>query len=142
MRARFADSGAVPYAHTRALPVTRHLDGLPDDALLALFRDGHEDAFVAVCRRYRGPLLAIARGMLRGTGVDPEDITQQAFLQVHRAVRATDAAPSLAPWLYRIVRNRALVVLALERHDVVHATDPAFDRLGFIEAVAEGRSRA
>jgi RNA polymerase sigma factor (sigma-70 family) len=35
-------------------------------------------------------------------------VVQEAFMRAHAALRATDRAIVLGPWLYTIVRNRAL----------------------------------
>ena len=46
--------------------------------------------------------------MLNGSGHDAEDVVQDAFIRAHRGLRATDRPMALRPWLYMIVRNRAL----------------------------------
>jgi hypothetical protein len=51
-----------------------------DDAeLVAAFRSGSEAAFTEMHRRYADPLLLFTRRMLRGTGIDAEDVVQDAF---------------------------------------------------------------
>jgi RNA polymerase sigma factor (sigma-70 family) len=79
-----------------------------DDELVARFRAGDEGAFTAIHDRFRSPLIAFARRMLRGTGHDPEDVVQDAFIRAYRGLRVTDRPMALRPWLYMIVRNRAL----------------------------------
>jgi RNA polymerase sigma factor (sigma-70 family) len=79
-----------------------------DDELVARFRTGDDGPFDEIHRRYRGPLIAFARRMLRGTGHDADDIVQDAFLRAYRGLRVTDRPMALRPWLYMIVRNRAL----------------------------------
>jgi RNA polymerase sigma factor (sigma-70 family) len=79
-----------------------------DEELVARFRRGDEAAFAAIHDRYRVPLVGFARRMLRGTGHDPEDVVQDAFLRAHAALRATDRPMALRAWLHMIVRNRAL----------------------------------
>jgi RNA polymerase sigma factor (sigma-70 family) len=57
--------------------------------------------------------------MLQGSGHDPEDIVQDAFMRAYRGLRVTDRPMALRPWLYMIVRNRALDELrAPQRSDV------------------------
>jgi RNA polymerase sigma factor (sigma-70 family) len=87
------------------------LQHLPDDRLVALFRAGREDAFAALHDRYRPALVAFARRMVHGSGHDPEDVVQDALVRAHTALRATDAPMTVRPWLYMIVRNRALDLL-------------------------------
>jgi RNA polymerase sigma factor (sigma-70 family) len=79
-----------------------------DEELVARFRRGDEAAFAAIHDRYREPLVGFARRMLRGTGQDPEDVVQDAFLRAHAALRATDRPMALRAWLHTVVRNRAL----------------------------------
>src|SRR4051794_23471057 len=84
------------------------LSTLTDDGLVARFRAGEEDAFTEIHRRFRPALVAFARRMLRATGHDAEDVVQDAFIRAYRALRVTDRPMALRPWLYMIVRNRAL----------------------------------
>ena len=87
-----------------------------DPELVAAFRAGSEAAFTEMHRRYAEPLLAFARRMLRGTGVEAEDVVQDAFIRAHLALRATDRPMALRAWLHMITRNRALDGLRA-RHD-------------------------
>jgi RNA polymerase sigma factor (sigma-70 family) len=99
---------------------------LPDERLVALVRAGRDDAFAAIHDRYRQRLLAFARRLLSSTGHDAEDVVQDAFIRALHGLRATDAEMHLRPWLYMIVRNRAMDELrkparvAAELDDIVH----------------------
>jgi RNA polymerase sigma factor (sigma-70 family) len=84
------------------------LPSLSDDDLVARFRAGDEAAFTEIHRRFRSPLIAFARRMLHGSGHDADDVVQDAFIRAYRGLRATDRPMTLRPWLYMIVRNRAL----------------------------------
>jgi RNA polymerase sigma factor (sigma-70 family) len=84
---------------------------LSDEELVTRFRDGNEAAFSEIHRRYRNVLTAFARRMLNGSGHDADDIVQDAFIRAYRGLRVTDRPMVLRPWLYMIVRNRALDVL-------------------------------
>jgi RNA polymerase sigma factor (sigma-70 family) len=111
------------------------LTSLSDDDLVARFRAGDEAAFSEIHRRFRSALVAFARRMLHGSGHDPEDVVQDAFIRAYRGLRVTDRPMTLRPWLYMIVRNRALDELrAPQRTDCFHdvtslaavpAADPA-----------------
>ena len=79
-----------------------------DEELVARFRAGDDAAFDAIDRCYRRALTSFARRMLRGSGHDADDVVQDAFLRAYRGLRATDRPIALRPWLYMIVRNRAL----------------------------------
>lgn len=86
-----------------------------DPELVAAFRAGSEAAFTEIHHRYAESLVAFARRMLRGTGVDAEDVVQDAFIRAHLALRATDRPMALRAWLYMITRNRALDALRARR---------------------------
>jgi RNA polymerase sigma factor (sigma-70 family) len=87
------------------------LISLSDDDLVARFRAGDEAAFTEIHRRFRSPLIAFARRMLHGSGHDAEDVVQDTFIRAYRGLRLTDRPMALRPWLYMIVRNRALDAL-------------------------------
>ena len=84
------------------------LVALTDDELVARFRRGDDAPFDEMHRRYHGALLAFARRMLKGSGHDAEDVVQDALIRAYRGLRVTDRPMALRPWLYMIVRNRAL----------------------------------
>jgi RNA polymerase sigma-70 factor (ECF subfamily) len=110
------------------------LGQLSDDRLVALFRAGCEGAFGVLHGRHSASLLRVARRMLEGSGHDPEDVVQDVFLRAHIALRATDNAITVGPWLSTIARNRALDVLGSGRRSrelkecrrlcLVSSTDP------------------
>src|SRR4051795_5882350 len=112
------------------------LSQLTDERLVALVRAGRDDAFGAIPERYHDPLNAFARRLLSGTGHDAEDVVQDAFIRALAGLRATDNEMHLRPWLYMIVRNRAMDELrkparvAAELDEVAHlrpaeGADPA-----------------
>jgi RNA polymerase sigma factor (sigma-70 family) len=81
-----------------------------DEALVALVRQGRDDAFEAIVARYRDRLLAYARHTLRGAD-EAEDVVQDVFIRAHRALRRDDRPMVLKPWLYKIAHNRCMDVL-------------------------------
>ena len=81
---------------------------LTDDELVLRFRQGDEAAFTEMHRRYRSALTVFARRMLQGSGHEADDVVQDAFIRAYRGLRVTDRPMVLRPWLYMIVRNRAL----------------------------------
>src|SRR3954454_8906240 len=112
------------------------LSQLTDERLVALVPAGRDDAFGAIHERYHDRLNAFARRLLAGTGHDAEDVVQDAFIRALAGLRATDAEMHLRPWLYMIVRNRAMDELrrpsrvAAELDDIAHlrpveGADPA-----------------
>src|SRR3954451_8884804 len=102
------------------------LSQLSDERLVALVRAGRDDAFAAIHDRYHDRLLAFARRLLAATGHDAEDVVQDAFIRALGGLRASGAEMNLKPWLYMIVRNRAMddlrkpARIAAELDDVAH----------------------
>jgi RNA polymerase sigma-70 factor (ECF subfamily) len=81
---------------------------LSDEALVLRVRGGDARAFGEIHARYRAPLLAFARGILSRRPDEAEDVIQDAFLRAYFGLHATDRPIALGPWLYMIVRNRAI----------------------------------
>src|SRR5436305_936260 len=73
----------------------RFLQTQPDQRLVELARAGHERAFEALVRRYRGALLAYCR-RVAPNGTSSEDILQQALLQAWRDWALGDAGGATA----------------------------------------------
>ena len=80
-----------------------------DDRLVKLVRAGHERAFEAIVERYRKPLERYCRRILPESRC--EDAVQQAFINAHAALGASDESVQLKPWLFAITRNAALNML-------------------------------
>jgi RNA polymerase sigma factor (sigma-70 family) len=77
-----------------------------DERLVALVRDGHDRAFVAIVERYRRPLLAFTCRLVPDARA--EDVLQQAFLNAWAALGRDAEVRHLRGWLHQIVRNAAL----------------------------------
>jgi len=69
-----------------------------------------ESEFVRFFRSYRSKAFHYALQTL-GNVDDALDVTQEAFLRLHRHWRRRDPARPFAPWLYSIVRNLAIDLL-------------------------------
>ena len=87
----------------------------PDSRLVGLVREGHDLAFEEIVRRYRSPLVAFAGAIVPRDHA--EDVVQEALTKAHGALGRDQAEINLRPWLYTIVRNRALNAL---RDEPVH----------------------
>src|SRR5919201_3697268 len=82
-----------------------------DEQLVDLVRAGDDRAFDAIHARYEQRLVGYARQMLGGAHHDAEEVVQDAFVRALTALRAGGREMALKPWLYTIVRNRALDAL-------------------------------
>jgi RNA polymerase sigma factor (sigma-70 family) len=96
-----------------------------DDQLVALFRQGDEDAFQVIHERYRQRLFAYARQMLSGSRTDAEDAMQDVFLRAYGALRADDRPVTLRAWLYKVAHNRCIDQLRRPMPAVVDLFDIA-----------------
>ena len=67
---------------------------------------GRPRAFEEIVRRYREPLVSFAGAIVPADRA--EDVVQEALAKAHAALVASEAEVKLKPWLYTIVRNRAL----------------------------------
>jgi RNA polymerase sigma factor (sigma-70 family) len=77
-----------------------------DERLVALSREGREAAFEEIVRRYRPGLVAFAAAY--APAEQAEDVVQESFVRSWDALRSSTEEIRLKPWLYTIVRNRAL----------------------------------
>lgn len=77
-----------------------------DERLVALSREGREAAFEEIVRRYRPGLVAFAA--VYAPFDRAEDVVQESFVSSWDALRRSTEEIRLKPWLYTIVRNRAL----------------------------------
>jgi RNA polymerase sigma factor (sigma-70 family) len=73
--------------------------------LVSLVREGYENAFEEIVRRYGKALTRYAGAIVGGRA---EDVTKDAFSKALLALRRDGAEIELRPWLFRIVRNTAL----------------------------------
>jgi RNA polymerase sigma factor (sigma-70 family) len=104
-----------------------------DQQLVALFREGHEEAFRVIHDRYRPRLTAYVRQMLPGRAADVEDALQDVFVRTYAGLRTSNREVALRPWLYRVAHNRCIDELRrplvvpelLEAHDRISDCDPA-----------------
>ncbi len=83
------------------------MEGLTDDELMCLYRDGDADAFDVLFDRHYAAVYNFARTVLDG-GVGADDVLQDTFIAVARG--AADYVPRgrFRPWLMRIARSRCL----------------------------------
>lgn len=75
-----------------------------DEQLMCAYAEGDRSAFDELFRRYSGAVHNFMRRDL-WSGEDARDLTQQAFLQLHRARRDFRADGNLRSWLMTIARN-------------------------------------
>src|SRR3954447_17011327 len=102
MTALVTDSGRKTPARLAGSAV---LASQSDERLVQLVRSGHERAFEAIVERYRKPVVRFCRPTLPESRC--EDAVQQAFINAHAALLASDEPVRLKAWLYTVTRNAA-----------------------------------
>ena len=78
----------------------------PSDAraLAAALKRGDDGAFERFVKSWERRVFWIAKSLV-GNAEDARDITQDAFLRVHRSIDRYDETYKFSTWLYRIVYN-------------------------------------
>ena len=88
---------------------------LTDSGILELVRDNRRDeAIVALLPRYRRKVFGLAYSYLRNRDA-AEDVTQDVFIKIWRALPSFDGRASLSTWIYTITRNASLSALRAQR---------------------------
>ena len=77
---------------------------IPDDALMARYADGDEEAFEELFRRYERRAYAYFAARA-GSPERAEDLYQELFLRIHRARDRFDRQRPFAPWFFQIARR-------------------------------------
>ena len=111
-----------------------------DTDLLARLRAGEPRAFEDLVRTYQHRVFGVALRML-GSRAEAEDIAQEVFLRVHRAIGDFRGEAKLSTWLYGIASNLCLNRLASAhrrrvRHDddaVLQVVTDASDAMATVE---------
>jgi RNA polymerase sigma-70 factor, ECF subfamily len=85
------------------MPTTTPAD---DQSLVERARDGDEDAFAQLVRRYTPMLMRLAR-MYVPTDALAEDVVQETWVAVLRGLDRFEGRSAFKTWLFRILVNRA-----------------------------------
>lgn len=101
-----------------------------EKALVVAAKNGNEEAFEILGKRYRRRILAVA---LRVTRVqeDAEDIAQQSFQKAFVHLRKFEGRASFSTWLTQIAVNQGLMLLRRRhRHHEVSIDEDSIDMDG------------
>jgi RNA polymerase sigma-70 factor, ECF subfamily len=113
----FAQTIALPWyqpVNARAYEPT-NASHLSAEGLLILAARRHDPAaFEALVRRHQGPLYNFCLRML-GQADDAADVAQETFVQLYSHLDHLDERESIAPWLFRVARNRCIDVIRRRR---------------------------
>ncbi len=97
---------------------------LTDDAIVQAVRVGQRDAVLAqVVAEYRRKVYGLVLSMVRDAAL-ADDVAQDVFVKVWRALPAYDGRARFSTWLYTITRNAAVSALR-RRRDHLSLSDEA-----------------
>jgi RNA polymerase sigma-70 factor, ECF subfamily len=77
-------------------------------------RKAHPGAFEALVRRHQATIYNFCWRML-GQADDAADVAQEVFVQLYSHLELLDEYEPLAPWLFRVARNRCIDVIRRRR---------------------------
>lgn len=82
-------------------------DSIDDKTLVERCKEGDQNAFRTLVERYQGRIFSLALSMLHDRQ-DALDVTQEAFIKVHRYLENFQGSASFYTWLYRITYNLSI----------------------------------
>jgi len=100
------------------------MDG--DAELVARAQRGDERAFEALVARYSTKVFRLAVSILGQEFVpEAEDVAQEVFLKIHRAITTFRSEAEFGSWVYRITFNEAVNLKARVRYKSPHLNEAA-----------------
>jgi RNA polymerase sigma-70 factor (ECF subfamily) len=89
-----------------------------DSEVIGLVQAGRRDeALAAILAAYRRKVFGLAYSFLRSREA-AQDVAQEVFIRIWRALPAFDARASLSTWVYTIARNTSLTALRARREHI------------------------
>jgi RNA polymerase sigma-70 factor (ECF subfamily) len=108
---------------------------LTESGILELVReDRRDEAIAALLPLYRRKVFGLAYSYLRNQDA-AQDVTQEVFIKIWRALASYDGRASLSTWIYTIARNASLSALRARRAQV-SLSDP--EVLAEVDTTADG----
>jgi RNA polymerase sigma-70 factor (ECF subfamily) len=95
-------------------------------------RRREQGAFEALVRRHQAPLFNFCLRML-GQAEDAADVAQETFVQLYSHLGRLDEHEPLAPWLFRVARNRCIDVIRRRRTVPLAVADDSDNNLHAME---------
>ena len=92
---------------------TRYETG--DESLLAEYRDGSDDAFAQLFRKYGRRIFGYVLGIVGDADI-ADDVTQIVFIKLARRPETYSPTASFSSWLHRVARNAAFDFLKSHRN--------------------------
>lgn len=105
------------------------LSALDDLELVKEAKGGNAGAFRELYERYNRRVYAIALGVVK----QPEaamDVTQDAFVKLHRYLDRFEGTSSFYTWLYRLVKNQSIDYLRRNKRHRASTFDETVNKVG------------
>jgi RNA polymerase sigma-70 factor, ECF subfamily len=118
----------MPRHHLTALSLQRSAPPRPvvlDASTISRAKLGDIDAFTAIVEAYYSRCLRFARAMLQNTD-DAEDMVQDAFVRLYRALPRYEERQRFEPWLFQILGNCCRTANTAFRRLSAQTVDDAF----------------
>src|SRR5215213_799278 len=100
------------------MPLSLSLTNLPDADVAALAKQGREEAFRELIKRYERPVFSLIFRMVRDREV-AEDLSQETFIKVLNHIDRYRPEFKLSSWLFKIANNVTIDHLRKRRVDTV-----------------------
>ncbi len=134
---------AAVFAHTRStpwsLPVNARAYEPSHETALSLegqqviaARRNDSGAFEALVLRHQGPLYNFCLRML-GQTEDAADVAQETFVQLYSHLGRLDEREPIAPWLFRVARNRCIDIIRRRRTVPLGVVDDSGESVSGLE---------
>ncbi len=123
------DPSSAPTADREfSWPVEVNMDAVtPEEKCIVAAQQGDLDAFETLARLHQPNVFATAWRLL-GNEAEADDVAQEVWLRVFRALPQFRLASRFSTWLYRIVVNQSLVALKRrQRRPGARPSDVALD---------------
>ena len=128
-----SEAGSRPVAaieiHEPAQQAEQSTAALPDSEILARAQAGDHHAFAHLYSLHKRRIYSLCLRMV-GNVAEAEDLTQEAFLQLHRKIATFRGDSAFSTWLHRLSINVVLMHLrkkGLPLTSLDEAMEPSFD---------------
>ncbi|MEZ4455652.1 MAG: sigma-70 family RNA polymerase sigma factor [Gemmatimonadales bacterium] len=121
---------------TGRTPVPGSLREKPDQEVVALAKEGFEEAYRELVRRYERPVFSLVFRMVRNRE-QAEDLSQETFIKVLNAIQSYRPEYKFSSWVFKIANNAAIDYLRKKELDTLSLEgSPHADTPELIEATA------
>ena len=117
-------AGTVFSTTMAAVPVPLQID--PEAALVALAKEGDEEAFTTLVNRFSGKIFRLAQHITQNQE-DAEDVLQEAFLKAYTHLNSFAGNSKFYTWIVRIAVNESLMKLRKRKSDKLVSLDEPVD---------------